>query len=241
MDAFDIGNAPFNYVLDHDAWRDTLPFSIDFYKNNKTHLDTEVLVAWYRINPKDACDSGGTIADTASQLQIEFPPSAIFGDSVIFSAVLASDATVSVTIGGSPVTAKWTFKPEGGVGMYHGSAPFGGHTGAVQVEIFRGGASIARVEGASITIACNDGLANYNAWVGSSSSSSGISADTPSLSDQKCINGTGAGNFQGLCEFACAYGYCPRGACLCTKMGKQRTVPKGTGVAGFPIAGGDES
>lgn len=241
LDAFDIGNAPFNYVLDHDAWRDTLPFSIDLYKNNKTHVDTEVLVAWYRLNPKDACDSGGTTANTASQLQIEFPPSAIFEDSVIFSAILASDATVSVTIGGSPVTAKWTFKPEGGIGMYHGSAPFGGHTGAVQVGITRGGASIAQVEGASITTACNNGLANYNAWVGSGSSSSGVSADTPSLSDQKCINGTGAGNFQGLCEFACAYSYCPRGACLCTKMGKQRTMPKGTGVAGFPIAGEDES
>jgi hypothetical protein len=51
------------------------------------------------------------------------------------------------------------------------------------------------------------------------------------------MNGTGAGNFAGLCEFACTYGYCPIGACICTDMGLGHPKPNTTGMQGYPITG----
>ncbi|KAL4903113.1 hypothetical protein BDW74DRAFT_179984 [Aspergillus multicolor] len=51
------------------------------------------------------------------------------------------------------------------------------------------------------------------------------------------MNGTGANNFAGLCQFSCTYGYCPIGACTCTKMGIGYEPPNSTGVQGYPIAG----
>jgi hypothetical protein len=59
--------------------------------------------------------------------------------------------------------------------------------------------------------------------------------------NQKCINGTGANNFAGLCEFGCRYGYCPLGACYCQEQGEAITAPNATGPMGYPLAGLDAS
>ena len=58
-----------------------------------------------------------------------------------------------------------------------------------------------------------------------------------SLADQVCIEGWGKGNFAGLCKFTCSLGYCPVGACVCSKMGPQPKMPKSTGIQGYPTAG----
>ncbi|KAM7212942.1 hypothetical protein V8F06_011697 [Rhypophila decipiens] len=43
------------------------------------------------------------------------------------------------------------------------------------------------------------------------------------MSELVCTDATGAGNFQGLCGFACNWGtYCPWEACVCRGLG---TVP----------------
>lgn len=132
----------------------------------------------------------------------------------------------------------WTHKPSGGVGIYHGSVTYTG-SGPVVVTISRNGAMIAQVSGGSITSACNNGLQNWNAWVGSATSSTSISAKPPSLANDTCVEGTGTGNFAGLCGFSCQYGYCPVGACYCTKMGPAASLPNATGTVGYPAAGED--
>lgn len=56
-----------------------------------------------------------------------------------------------------------------------------------------------------------------------------------------CVEGTAAAGFDELCAFTCKYGYCPVGACLCTKMGPGNKLPgpetPGFGTMGFPAKG----
>ncbi|KAJ5489784.1 hypothetical protein N7539_004674 [Penicillium diatomitis] len=56
-----------------------------------------------------------------------------------------------------------------------------------------------------------------------------------------CIAGNGPGNYIGLCEFACKYGYCPQGPCTCTQYGTPIPRPPSTGVHGIPLPGEDDS
>ncbi|KAG4428839.1 hypothetical protein IFR05_015680, partial [Cadophora sp. M221] len=242
-DAF--ASAPYNYALNmpHDGWRLFLPYVIDAYKNPtaKPSITREGLVTWYRRYPKAACTSGGTTGNTASQLQVEFYPADVVQDKVFYSALLASPgATVTVTIGGVSQVGTWENTPDGGVGIYHGSVDFNG-VGDVVVTLSRGG-TIASVVGASITTSCPQNIQNWNAWVGSASGGA-IAATSPalSLSNQVCVKGKGVGNFAGLCDFACHYGYCPIGACTCTLMGAPIAPPKSTGVKGYPLAGASPS
>ncbi|KAL4883403.1 glycosyl hydrolase family 71-domain-containing protein [Aspergillus karnatakaensis] len=252
MEAFDIGKAPFNYVTDmpHDGWRNTLPFWIDMYKKGTAEVTREWIVAWYRLTPGAACGSGGTSGNTASQLQIEFPPSQIAQDRIFFSAVLASFSGVVVSIGGEAQTVAWTHVPDDDIGVYHGSVAFGGRTGPVTVSLLRDNEEIAIVKGKQISGSCANGIQNWNAWVGSqvvtsryNPSDGNNPGDEVSarpkllLSEQTCMNGTGANNFAGLCQFSCTYGYCPLGACTCTRMGLGYVQPNSTGVKGYPISG----
>ncbi|KAL4981427.1 hypothetical protein BDW68DRAFT_183505 [Aspergillus falconensis] len=85
---------------------------------------------------------------------------------MVFSAVLTSDASISVTVGGVALPAKWKNKPSGGVGVYHGSVAYGSNRGAVKISISRSGKTIASFTGTDITTNCRDGYTNWNAWVG---------------------------------------------------------------------------
>ncbi|OJJ42117.1 hypothetical protein ASPZODRAFT_77659 [Penicilliopsis zonata CBS 506.65] len=242
--AFSIGEAPYNYAdeMPHDGWRAFLPYMIDLYKEGTATITQEGIVAWYRVNPKTACDTGDTSGNTASELQLEFEPYDIVDDEIMYSALLGSTADVTVTVGDTELTGAWTSTPDGGIGIYHGSVSFSGLTGDVTVVLSRDGASLATVAGKAITSDCTDDIENWNAWVGSALSSATVSA-TPALSvsDQVCVNGTGWENFEGICGFACEYGYCPVSACTCNLMGAQKTAPNATGVEGYPIAGEDAS
>ncbi len=166
MEAFDVGKAPFNYVTDmpHDSWRLILPFIIDLYKTGTAEVYKEVLSTWYRLAPRAACPDGGTTGNTATQLQLEFRPGEVVQDKIFYTALLASEKPVKVIIGGVDLGAAWTDKPSGGVGLYHGSVAYGGHTGAVVVSV-----NGMVVNGKEITTNCNrtpgqNGVANWNAW-----------------------------------------------------------------------------
>ncbi|KAE9574534.1 hypothetical protein CGMCC3_g9244 [Colletotrichum fructicola] len=229
LEAFTIGKAPFNFVLPHDGWRDTLAFTIDMYKYNTTTVDSERLVIWYRPNPSTSCKDGGTSGNTASQLQLEFHPWNVAKDAIYFTALLTSSASIEVTVGGVQQKASWSMTPEGGVGLYHGNAWYYDQTGDVHIRVVRGGSTIAEVSGIAITTDCSktNGYANWNAWVGSAVAASSVSAKPNSRTDQVCIEGTGPlPGFATLCEFTCGYGYCPKGACHCTKLGAQVEVPR---------------
>lgn len=238
-EAFTVGKAPFNYALDmpHDGWRELLPFTIDLYKTGVATITQEKLVVWYRVTPKNApCDDGWTTGNTASQLQVEFTPQDVVQDRIFYSALLASNQPVTVTVGGVNLGATWTKTPSGGAGIYHGSVDFGSNTGAVVVTV-----GSMTVNERPITTSCDDtsGYSNWNAFVASTAGAT-VSAEVNST-QWVCIEGTAAAGFDELCAFTCKYGYCPVGACLCTKMGPGNDLPDenipGFGTIGFPAKG----
>jgi hypothetical protein len=63
----------------------------------------------------------------------------------------------------------------------------------------------------------------------------------PPTTTSVCVGGTGAGNYAGLCGFACNYGYCPPGPCTCTKSGTPVPTPPTSGVKGVPLKDEDDS
>jgi hypothetical protein len=173
MGAFQYGIAPINYAtgMPHDSWRKFLPYVIDTYKNLNPQVTQEGLVVWYRTQPGVACASGGTTGNTASQGQTVYDPSQILQDLVFYSALLGSNATVEVSIGGVVQSGSWRNEPMGGAGIYHGSVPFTG-TGEVVVTIKRGSLIVAQMSGAAISNSCPGGIENWNAWVGEADGSS---------------------------------------------------------------------
>lgn len=238
----DYGDSPYNYVsgYDHSGWRAFLPFLIDTYKNNVTTITEEGLSVWYRLNEAGACASdGGTTGNTVSQLQLEYEAKDIPQDRIFYSALLGSAAQVTVKVGGVDLGASWTHTPSGDAGIYHGSVAFTGHSGDVAITITRAGSTVVSLGGENIFSGCSnpDGIENWNAWVGSQMADSSVSVRPASMADQVCIQGWGKGNFAGLCEFTCSLGYCPVGACVCSKMGPQPTLPKATGITGYPTTG----
>ncbi|KAK7710225.1 Glucan endo-1,3-alpha-glucosidase agn1 [Diaporthe eres] len=169
-------------------------------------------------------------------------PAEVVQDKIFYSALLSSAQQVTVTVGGVDLGAKWTHTPSDPVGIYHGSVAFGSNTGPVKITV--GGMVFT---GESITTLCTratgqDGLTNFNAWVGSQSGGAVHATPTLTMSEQVCIEGTGAAGFSELCEFTCQYSYCPPGACYCTKMGPQKDLPTEKdnplfGTVGYPAAG----
>jgi hypothetical protein len=129
MAAFDIGRAPYNYgKLPHDAWRDILPFAIDMYKNNVASFDSDRAVAWYTLVHPATCDSGGTIGNTASQLQIEFFPENLQDHKIHFMALLSRQPDkITCNVGGQASVGKVYQGPENnGAGMYLGECDIQG-------------------------------------------------------------------------------------------------------------------
>jgi hypothetical protein len=242
--AFDIGQAPYNYVkgYPHDAWRMLLPFAIDTYKTGHATITKEVLVSWYRLTPAAACGTGGTTGNTAAQVQQELPPGDLAQDKIFISAVLGSPAILRVSVGGLTGIVKWDDVPYGNIGMYHGSYAYKGRTGGVTVELVdpASGAVIATLNGASLRTTCEQGITNWNPWVGGVQTSRGVNKKPLlSLADQTCMEGNGRAGFEELCKFACVQGYCPPGPCTCTKIGKPLLELPALDREGYPLPGAD--
>ncbi|OHX00510.1 alpha-glucanase [Colletotrichum incanum] len=230
--AFNTGKAPYRYSLDHHGWRTFLPYSIDRYKNNKAAITTEGVSFWYRPTPKDACNTGGTTGNTVSQLQIEFQPYDVVEDSVFYSVLLTSAATVKITIGGVEANGQWRNLPDGEVGLWHGSSPFQGRTGEVKITVWRKDVLIADLTGPAIKKDCHNGMMGFDAWAGGRlTSTAPRPVNSPSLTDEVCVRGTGAEGFDILC------GYCPRSACVCKALGAQKTLPKQVPGKFYPAEG----
>ncbi|CAD6446276.1 373a714b-f20b-4fa6-bc2c-b2c6c21641f5-CDS [Sclerotinia trifoliorum] len=66
------------------------------------------------------------------------------------------------------------------------------------------------------------------------------SSATPSTTSpigQTCVNGTGPGNYLGLCNFSCNFGYCPS-PCTCLQFSSTAIpAPPITNTPGFPLPG----
>lgn len=247
LDAFTVGEAPFNYAesMPHDGWRDLLPFMIDTYKHERALVTDERLVVWYRTSLADDCSNGNTTGNTASQLQLEFAPEDVSQDRLFFTALLSEYAGVGVMVDADFHTAEWDFLPPGplvtgGPGLYHGSIALK-HLERAEVFITRDDVDIFSVfTGQNVSPDnCVDGLTNWNAFV---ASGSGGTLPEPvystfNLSLQTCVAGYSVDTFTDLCEFTCAWGYCPVGACVCTNMGIILEQVNQTGTVGYPANG----
>ncbi|KAF4231002.1 hypothetical protein CNMCM6805_000525 [Aspergillus fumigatiaffinis] len=200
--AFTIGNAPYNYVenMPHDGWRQLLPYVVDTYKNGHAAFDTEVLVTWYRPTLASACGDGGTTANTASQLQIEYRPVDIVDDRIFISALLSEPAYLTINYGVGEYGVDWDYTPEGGVGIYHASMALNGQTGSLTIQLLRdSGVFISYNPSQGISTTCTNDITNWNVWVGSATYTLTSTIPPPlSLSKQVCVQGWGVGNFEGL-------------------------------------------
>ncbi len=177
---FSEGSAPYNYAqsMPHDGWRQFLPFFISQYKNGAASVSSEGLVSWYRLQPATACSTGGTTGNSGPNGQQTVAPYTIVQDSVFYSALLTSAATVTVSIGGDAQPGTWTSTPADGSGIYHGSVPFNGRTGEVVITVQRGAAVVAQLTGEAISTTCTQNIENWNAWVGSTGGSSTAASTT---------------------------------------------------------------
>ena len=152
--------------MPHDGWRALLPHYIATYKNGGTEpaVTTEKLQYWYRLSPGAAGNTNGVVCN--APWQTTFPPSTCIQDKVFFTALIKSlPATVTIQIGSNSPTNFQATK----VGLNHFSQPFNGQTGQVIVKIVRNGATSVQGTGTAIIPQPANGIANYNAWVGSAS------------------------------------------------------------------------
>lgn len=239
---FTSGKAPYNYArgMPHDGWRLHLPFVIDLYRTGTASMTQESLVAWYRTETGISCSGGNTTGFSFSGLQIDTHADDRLEDKIFFSALLASNASVSISIGGQEHDTEWEYEPYGGIGIYHGNLGINSsHVGDVSISISRDDQKTVNLDGRSISGNCTKGYVNLNAWVGNATSGSITPAASPAmaLSEQVCIKGSGSSNFTELCEFTCRYGYCPMDTCYCSAMGAARQRPKATKDKAHPKDG----
>lgn len=233
--------------MPHDGWRELLPYLIDTYKNGRAYVNEEKVVTWYRPSLAKDCSDGKTSGNTASQLQLEFDPADLSEDRVYFTALLQETANVAVYFdGGIRVKAEWDFLPPGpegfgGAGLYHGSVP-AQHAVNLEVHITRDTMTIFSVVGNKSISAenCVDGLTNWNAWVGVNPGEGKVPAVWAAfgLEHLSCVAGYSVDDFNDLCEFTCAWGYCPVGACVCSNLGiLMELPPTNNSKVGYPANG----
>ena len=212
------------------------------YKYGTAEFLQEGLQVWYRTSPKSSCGTGNTTGNTASQLQMEYRPTQIVEDAIFYSALLYEPANLFITVGDEvPYLASFQQRPDGGVGIYHGSYSLEGKAvnfedGPVIFSLQReSSGSIAHIQGATRGASqCNGSLTNWNAWVGSALSTDLTPKSPPrNLDELSCVAGFGGNDFNQLCGVTCSYGYCPLGACVCTAMGVPPKKPNSTGIIGY--------
>lgn len=234
---FDANKGSNNYARDmpHDGWRIQLPFAIDLYKKGTASVGQESLVIWYRTQSHCTGNITGIMDDDLRKNHVEG------GNKVFFSALLASNASIKAIFGDVEKQASWSYKPDGGIGIYYGNSDIDpAHLEDTAVAIWRSDEEVMKVKGPSLNSSCDDSFVNFNAWVGAHSVKGDDSASpkTP-LEDQVCVQGSGRAKFTELCEYTCGYGYCPLDTCYCTAMGAAKQKPQPTKQKGVPKNGDD--
>jgi hypothetical protein len=148
--------------MPHDGWRALLPYYIALYKGNFYDVFIDQMQYWYRLAPAAGGSTCGVEGN--AQWQTEMSPNNIVQDEVFFTALLSSEATVTVQIGNNAAVSYY-----GTQGLNHWSQAFNGQTGNVTFSIVRNGKAVKTGTGPAITAntILSDGCSNYNAWVGS--------------------------------------------------------------------------
>jgi hypothetical protein len=199
-----------------------LPFMIKSYMNGNGDFQQESALVSHHLTASGSCSGGGTTGNTATQLQLEFPPELVSQDRLYIAALLTAPASLTVTgAGTSNVDAdKWDIMPDGGVGLYYTSVPMSGPA-RYTIQLSRGGAVLNEFSTVVQQECFAGGLANWNARVTTSQWDNGYTkkvwTQQPPLSQRVCIKGWGPGNFANLCAFTCEMGYCPD-SCVCENV-----------------------
>jgi len=167
-DGSDTNAHPYVDGMAHDNWLDLLPHYIGRFKagGDVPQVETEKLQYWYRLTPAAAGSSdgvtGGPCTDGSTKC---YDPNTIVQDKVFVTALVNAPATVSIQIGNnSPKTFQAT-----SAGANHFSQPFNGQTGNVTFQIVRNKKVSVEGTGEAILASPQDGVTNYNAWVGGAS------------------------------------------------------------------------
>ncbi|KAK6345647.1 hypothetical protein TWF718_007557 [Orbilia javanica] len=242
----DDGSSQWAAGFPHDAWRTLSKPYITAYKAGASSptVTEEKLVYWYRPHPK-----GLTCSDPLAK-----PTGWDFAQDKIFVAtLLTSPAQLIVKSGGnSEVTINV------GAGIVLSSVDMA--TGVQNFKLRRNNCDIISGNG-GIQVASSCTRYNFNAYVGEFSPSSGTCTTTTTTRSTTtttrstttttrsttasptptpvsvCNHGEGDGNFMGLCDFSCYFGYCPSGVCRCTSWGAPNAPPPETGQNGVPLPG----
>ncbi|KAK3948011.1 glycoside hydrolase [Pseudoneurospora amorphoporcata] len=153
----------------------SVPFRAKVVAQKNVAVKEEAVVAYYRINPAKACNSGNTTGNDPNYQQV-YAPDELLQDNIFITALLAEPADIRVSVGGKDLNATFSKKtPQvGGAGIYSGKVLFTNSTGDVVVTVSRtleNGTTVLIAEakgGPSITTQCVGGMANWNPAVISS-------------------------------------------------------------------------
>lgn len=229
----------------HDQLRWPLSVWAAQFKSNVTKVAEESIVLMYMLHDI-SCNDGDTVVNTATQLQYEFTPDSVLNYRYIgYMATLTAPADLTITVGGHAMAASFQYPPTGagttgGAGVYWGAIKLDdGVAGDVSATVSRNGVQVVSATGNPIGGCRTDGYANFNLYVAGDIVEATAPANTVSLADLVCVEGTGAPGFASICSTACGLGYCPYGACVCTALGRQKQRPAWTGTKGYALSDTD--
>lgn len=211
-DLFTTGKAPYNYAknMTHDGWRMQLAWMIDMYKNGSAQSNQESVVVWYRPSYSDACNTGDTTGNTASQLQIELSPDEVLSNQISVSALLVGPGALYVAFGGIIIAVDWKYTPNGGAGLYYATYALNGQDSSeslFSVLVIRDDSAktIEVLPSVGISHSCQDNITNWNAVTAWASGQTVLI--NQSITNDVCIKGWGLGDFAEICSFTCSLGY----------------------------------
>jgi Glycosyl hydrolase family 71 len=145
-----------------------LPYYIASYKlgdRSRIRVAKDTLVYWYRPNPNNSGNNGGTTGNCPQQGQQAMDPASLAEDKIFIAALVKGPSWIGVQIGSNnSVTSLYARQ----AGMNTFEVPFNGQTGNTTFSIVRNRTEVAYAAGPAITTDCVDGMINWNAVVGSS-------------------------------------------------------------------------
>ncbi|EPS44184.1 hypothetical protein H072_1875 [Dactylellina haptotyla CBS 200.50] len=243
----DDGSSQWANGFPHDAWRTLGKPFVTAYKTGASSptVTDEKIVYWYRPHPK-----GLTCSDPLAK-----PNGWDYAQDKIFIATMLTSPAQLVVQSGSngPITINV------GAGIVLSSVDMA--VGTQSFKIRRNNCDVISGNG-GIPVAGSCQRYNFNAYVGELSPSGTCNTPPPPTTTTTttthapppptttpsspsptptqggvCNHGQGEGNFAGLCDFSCYFGYCPAGVCTCTSYGAPNQPPPSNGQNGVPLPG----
>ncbi|KAL7920140.1 glycoside hydrolase family 71 protein [Trichoderma austrokoningii] len=261
----DDGSSHWANDMPHDGWLDLSKPFIAAYKNGDTnvanYITQDQVIYWYRRNLNsldcDSTDSLGrpdgyqTLSDTVYVVTLLNSAGSITinsgGNSQTFNAGAGANIfTVNAALGQQTFTLT-----RNGANVLSGTSLMD-ITNVCACGLYNFNAYVGTLPAGPSDPLPPDGLAQYTVGLevttcqptpslgtnppSSTTNNGGGSSPTPTNCNAGTVAEGESGNFIGLCQFSCSFGYCPPGPCVCTGFGPS-TPPATNGRNGCPIAG----